>query len=155
MVAGRDYRSVRVFFTSLLVLSAAWTAAAPRGQTSNNGSVSGRVTLTKRIRGTALPTATCRAPSRSVPPATPEIHNVVVYLRDPAFRGTPAPRRAEMRQTGETFQPHVRIPRGSTVDFERRPALSQRLLAFGRGQLQSRSVPALKRAARRSPSRES
>lgn len=120
MVAGRDYRSVRAFLTFLLVLSAALTAAAPYDQTPNSGSVSGRVTLTKRIRGTALPSTAypSRALARSVPPATPEIRNVVVYLRDPAFRGTPAPRRADMRQTGETFQPHVlAISRGSTVDF--------------------------------------
>jgi plastocyanin len=120
MVAGRVYRSVRSFFTPLLILSAALTAAAPGGQTPNTGSVSGRVTLTRRIRGKALPSTAypSRALRRSEAPATPEIRNVVVYLKDPAFRGALTPRRAEMKQASETFQPHVlAITKGSTVDF--------------------------------------
>lgn len=120
MAAGRNDRSVRAFFTLLLILSAALTAAAPYGQTPNTGSVSGRVTLTKRIRGTALPSTAypSRAVGRSELPATPEIRNVVVYLKDPAVRGALTTKRSEMKQANETFQPHVlAITRGSTVDF--------------------------------------
>ena len=112
--------SVRALFTPLLILSAALAAAAPQGQTSNTGSISGRVTLTKRIRGAALPSTAypSRAVGRREPAATPEIRNVVVYVKDPVFHGPLAAKRAEMRQSNETFQPHVlAITRGSTVDF--------------------------------------
>ena len=52
------------------------------------------------------------------PRALPEIRNVVVYLKDPAWRGTLAAGRASIVQEGETFIPHVlAVTRGSVVDF--------------------------------------
>ena len=51
-------------------------------------------------------------------PVIPEIRNVVVYLKDPGFRGALRTTKSELRQENETFTPHVlAITRGSTVDF--------------------------------------
>src|SRR5438046_7329343 len=94
--------------------------AAPGGQTADTGGIAGRVTLTTKIKGRALPSTAY--PTRAVgthdPTAVPEIKNVVVYLKNVAFRGALAPMRAELRQEHETFVPHVlAVTRGSTVDF--------------------------------------
>lgn len=101
-------------------LLAACFAATPGGQAPDTGSIVGHVTLTTRIKGRALPSTAY--PTRAVgahdPMALPEITNVVVYLKDVAFRGALPPTRAEIRQEHETFLPHVlAITRGSTVDF--------------------------------------
>ncbi|HET6958152.1 MAG TPA: hypothetical protein VFI56_16265 [Vicinamibacterales bacterium] len=94
--------------------------AAPRGQVSDSGAIAGRVTLTARIKGRALPSTAY--PTRAVgahdPMALPEIRNVVVYIKDAAPRGALPVTRSELRQGHETFLPHVlAITRGSTVDF--------------------------------------
>jgi len=48
----------------------------------------------------------------------PEIRNVVVYLKEPGFRGPLATTRVELHQQNETFVPHVlAITKGSTVEF--------------------------------------
>jgi plastocyanin len=102
-------------FISVLLLTTIAAAQAP-----DTGTVSGRVTLTKRIKGTALPSAVYpgRTVTAATPPAISEIRNVVVYVKDAAFRGALPPTRAEMRQERETFVPHVlAITRGSRVDF--------------------------------------
>jgi plastocyanin len=104
----------------IVSLLAALCVAALEGQTPNTGSIVGHVTLTTRIKGRALPSTAY--PTRAVgahdPLALPEITNVVVYLKDVAFRGALPPTRAELRQEHETFLPHVlAITRGSTVDF--------------------------------------
>jgi plastocyanin len=100
--------------------SASKEAPIPRGQTSQTGSITGRVKITARVRGAALPANTY--PSRTVtvqePPRTPELRNVVVYLKDVAYRGTPPAMRRQIRQEHESFVPRVvAITRGSTVDF--------------------------------------
>ena len=105
---------------SLACLIAALLIATPEGQAPDTGSITGHVKLTPKIKGRALPTTAY--PTRAVgahdPTAAPEIKNVVVYLRDVAFRGALPPTRAELRQEHETFVPHVlAITRGSTVDF--------------------------------------
>jgi plastocyanin len=84
------------------------------------GAVTGRVRLTTRIKGAALPSTAypTRAVGTADSQAIPEIKNVVVYLKDAAFRGTLSPARVQMRQEHETFVPHViAITRGSTIDF--------------------------------------
>jgi plastocyanin len=105
---------------SLASLLAALVVAAPGGQAPDTGSIFGRVTLTTRIKGRALPSTAY--PTRAVgvhdPTAVSEIRNVVVYLKDVAFRGALPPTNAKLRQEHETFLPHVlAITRGSTVDF--------------------------------------
>jgi plastocyanin len=95
-------------------------AAAPGGQVPNTGSIAGHVRLTPRIKGRAL--ASTAYPTRAVgaydPPALPEIQNVVVYLKDVAFRGPLPTAKAELRQEHETFIPHVlAITKGSAIDF--------------------------------------
>ena len=94
--------------------------AAPRGQAPETGIIAGHVKLTPRIKGRALPSTAY--PTRAVgahdPTSVPEIKNVVVYLKNAAFRGALPPTRSELRQEHETFLPHVlAITRGSTVDF--------------------------------------
>ena len=83
------------------------------------GSITGHITLTTRIRS---PLPANAYPSRTIgkheAPTAPEIRNVVVYLKDPQFRGTLPASRVELRQQNETFVPHVlAITKGSTVEF--------------------------------------
>jgi plastocyanin len=95
-------------------------AAAAGGQSADTGRVSGHVRLTARIKGSALPSTAypTRAVGTSDTHAIPEISNVVVYLKEVAFRGAASPVRAVLRQEHETFVPHVLpIMRGSTVEF--------------------------------------
>jgi plastocyanin len=106
-------------FLSITSLLAAFVTA-PGGQLADTGSITGHVKLTPKIPGRALPSTAY--PTRAVAPhdptAVPEIKNVVVYLKDVAFRGALPAGKAELRQEHETFLPHVvAISRGSTVDF--------------------------------------
>jgi hypothetical protein len=90
-----------------------------QGDTPLPGTIAGHVRLTK-IRGAALP-ATAYAP-RAVAPAAPapypEIRNVVVYLKNVAYKGRLPVMRRDIVQKGETFVPRVlAITRGSSVGF--------------------------------------
>jgi plastocyanin len=76
--------------------------------------------LTSKLPG--RPLATSAYPRRGVgdndAPAIPEIRNVVVYLKDPTYRGAPPVKNAELRQEHESFLPHtIAITRGSSVGF--------------------------------------
>jgi len=109
-------RSVLAIASLLTVLF----IATAGGQGPDTGSIAGKVTLTPRIKGRALPSTAypTRAVATHDPTATPEIKNVVVYLKDVAFHGALPPTKAELHQEHETFLPHViAITRGSTVDF--------------------------------------
>ena len=99
--------------------------AGPRAQTTEPGagtgfgSIAGRVRLTARIRS-PLPSNVypSRTIGKHIAPAIPELRNVVVYLKDAAFRGVLRTTKSELRQEDETFVPHVlAITRGSTVEF--------------------------------------
>lgn len=97
------------------------TVAALRAQTTEpgTGTIAGHVKLTARVRS---PLASNVYPSRTIGkhagPNIPEIRNVVIYLKDPAFHGTLKTTKSELRQEDETFVPHVlAITRGSTVEF--------------------------------------
>jgi hypothetical protein len=103
----------------LAVAALAVLVAVPAGQTPETGSVTGHLKLT-RVRGTPLPSNVYqpRAVTRHAPPPRPEIRNVVVYLKDVAFRGTLPVSREVIRQEDESFVPRVvAITRGSTVEF--------------------------------------
>ncbi len=94
-------------------------AGTPRAQPGETGSIAGHIKLTAKVRA---PLAANAYPSRAIgkheAPAIPEVRNVVVYLKDPPFRGTLPVSRVELHQQNETFVPHVlAITRGSTVDF--------------------------------------
>ncbi len=94
--------------------------AAPGAQIVETGSILGEVKLKPNAGGSALPSTAY--PTRAVGPRTthpiPETTNVVVYLKDAAFRGTLPARRAEIRQEHETFLPHVvALTRGSSLEF--------------------------------------
>jgi plastocyanin len=86
---------------------------------SEAGRVTGRVRLT-RARGTPL--ASNVYPARVVQqhddPSLPELRNVVVYLKDVAFKSTLPASHREIKQQAEEFVPRVlAITKGSTVDF--------------------------------------
>jgi hypothetical protein len=109
----------RTLATAVLLLTLT-VPAAPRGQAADTGSIVGKVMLTTKIRGAALPSTAY--PTRAIGPTdarpSPEMKNVVVYLKDVAPRGPLPVRRAEMHQEHEAFVPHVlTITRGSIVDF--------------------------------------
>ena len=94
--------------------------AVSSGQAPDAGTVTGRVTLTTRVRGAALPSNAYqpRAVGRHQPGSTPEIKNVVVYLRNVPFRGTLPPARHVIEQRNETFVPRVlAVTRGAVVAF--------------------------------------
>jgi plastocyanin len=83
------------------------------------GRLEGRVILS-HVRGTRLP-STAYAP-RAVGPrtttSTPEIRNVVVYLKRAPFTSALQVSRHEILQEGESFAPRVlAITQGSTVGF--------------------------------------
>lgn len=91
-----------------------------RGQAPASGSITGRVTLTTRMRG--VPISTSAYAARTVndqrPPASPEMRAVVVYLKDATAAGNLPISTAEIRQEHESFSPRVvAITRGSTVNF--------------------------------------
>jgi plastocyanin len=106
--------------TILTVPVALLLVSALGAQAPETGTITGRITLKPRLSSAALPSTAY--PTRAVGPRSthpiPEIKNVVVYLKDPAFRGTLPARTAEMQQEHETFVPHVlALTRGSTVEF--------------------------------------
>jgi len=102
------------------VVALALLAAAPVGQQPGSGTITGHVKLTSRVRGTPLPSNAYqpRAINRREPGSTPEIQNVVVYLKNVTVRGSLRPMHAEITQQHEAFMPRVlAVTRGSTVDF--------------------------------------
>jgi plastocyanin len=83
------------------------------------GTIAGHIRLTTKVRA---PLPANVYPTRSISkhdaPPTPEIQNVVVYLKDAVFHGTLPVARVELHQQNEMFVPHVlAITRGSTVEF--------------------------------------
>ena len=101
------------------ILAPVVPSRAQASQSEATGTIFGHIKLTTHVRA---PLPANAYPSRSIgkheASAIPEIRNVVVYLKDPPFRGTLPTTRAELRQQNETFVPHVlAITRGSTVEF--------------------------------------
>jgi plastocyanin len=95
-------------------------AAVPAGQAPDVGTITGRVQLTARVRGTPLPPNVYqpRAVQKHNRGSIPEIKNVVVYLKGAAFRGMMPTTAAAIRQEHEEFVPRVvAIARGSAVVF--------------------------------------
>ena len=114
-----QFGPVRVFGLSLLLaLAAAGLPTGNRPAAQQTATVRGRVVIDIPPGGRRPSSA---YPSRAVaqaqlaPPS--EVENVVVFLKDAPARPVP-PRRAAIRQRGETFVPRViAVPVGSTVDF--------------------------------------
>lgn len=114
----------------MAALLATMVLAAPAGlpvraqspqDSAGTGTVVGRVRLTTRIKGAALPSTAypTRAVNAADPQPLPEIKNVVVYLTGVAAPGGGvAAATKQLRQQHETFLPHVlAVQRGTTVDF--------------------------------------
>jgi plastocyanin len=102
----------------LLALAAAGLPTGNRPAAQQTATVRGHVVIDIPPGGRRPSSA---YPSRAVaqaqlaPPS--EVENVVVFLKDAPARAVP-PRRAAIRQRGETFVPRViAVPVGSTVDF--------------------------------------
>jgi plastocyanin len=108
-----------VLLHAVALVCVAAATALPVAQTAETGAIAGHVKLTARVRA-PLPSNVypARAIGKHNAPSIPEIRNVVVYLKDAAFRGTLRTTKSELRQENETFVPHVlAITRGSTVEF--------------------------------------
>lgn len=93
--------------------------SAVRGEIAT-GSITGRVTLTTRMRGTPISTNAYapRAIDHQALPASPEMRAVVVYLKDVKFTDELSTSTVQIRQEHESFSPRVvAITQGSTVDF--------------------------------------
>ena len=88
-------------------------------QPQDTGSIAGHIRLTAKVRAPLPANAyPSRAIGRHEAPTTPEVRNVVVYLKEPGFKGALPASRVELHQENETFVPHVlAITKGSTVDF--------------------------------------
>ncbi len=107
----------RLSFVAILLVCS-W--APPVRTAPETGAVSGIVRLTSKIRGNPLPTAayTPRAVDRHQPPATPEIRNVIVYLKSVDYDGPLQATAREIVQEHEAFVPRaLAVTRGSTVSF--------------------------------------
>jgi len=101
-------------------VTALLAVAGSSSQLPEGGTISGKVTLTTAVRGVPLASNAYqpRAVGRHEHGRTPEIQNVVVYLKDAAFkRALPASRQV-VEQRNETFVPRVTaVTRGSVVAF--------------------------------------
>lgn len=87
---------------------------------SGTGAITGRVTLSRKMRGVPIPTNAyaSRSVTRQTPPPSPEMRSVVLYLTDAKAREPLPTMQATIRQENETFFPRVlAITRGSTVAF--------------------------------------
>ena len=108
---------MRVLAGTVITLLA---VAGSSGQVPDGGVIAGRVVLTTAVRGGPL--ASNAYQPRSIgshqPARTPEIQNVIVYLRDPALKGAARVARHVIEQKNETFAPRVlAVTRGSVVSF--------------------------------------
>ena len=84
------------------------------------GTISGRVTLTTRMRGVPISTNAYapRAVTHQATPSAPEMRSVVLYLKDVRYKAPLPVSHAQIRQEDESFSPRVvAITRGSTVEF--------------------------------------
>lgn len=105
---------------ALTVAASFALVAALAGQSPDSGTITGRVKLTSRVRGTPLPSNVYqpRSVANHDTIVVPEIKNVVIYLKDVKFKGVLQVSHQEIRQEHEAFVPRVvAITRGSTVDF--------------------------------------
>lgn len=98
----------------------ATAGASTINSAGGTGTITGRVTLTRRMRGIPIPTNAyaSRSVARQTPPPSPEMRSVVLYLRDVTYSEPLPAMRAAIRQENETFFPRVvAVTRGSTIDF--------------------------------------
>lgn len=112
-------RGVLTGLAAMSLLSIA-LSAGPGGDALDVGIVSGRVKLTSRVRGVPLPSNVYqpRGVHRHDAGSTPEIKNVVVFLKNAAYRGALPAGHGVIEQQDEAFTPRVlAVTRGSTVDF--------------------------------------
>jgi plastocyanin len=118
--ASRRSAVRRLSAASVLVVCALTLPPHTRGETGPLGSITGHVTLTSRMRGTPIGTATYapRGVTHQAMPTAPEMRNVVVYLKGVTYTEPLQPMHAQIRQENESFSPHVlAVTRGSTVEF--------------------------------------
>ena len=105
-------------------------------QAPQAGAIAGRVTLTTAVRGVPLASNVyqTRAVGRHEPGPTPEIQNVVVYLKDISFKGALPSARYVVEQRSETFVPRVlAVTRGSAVSFPNADPYFHNVFSLSRG----------------------
>jgi plastocyanin len=106
-------------------------------QSQQTGSVTGRVTLTSRMRGIPISSngyATRSVGRQAVAPVAPEMSSVVLYLSGFVYHGALAASRVQIRQGDEAFSPRVvAITRGSTVDFPNFDPFFHNVFSLSRG----------------------
>ena len=120
--ARRTNARARAFLFPLVAALVAIAVATPVSQSvpATAGSVTGRVTLTSRMRGVPISTNAYlpRGVAGQQPATAPEMRSVVVYLKGVTPNSPVPASRAEIRQEHESFAPRVlAVTRGSTVDF--------------------------------------
>jgi plastocyanin len=101
-------------------VTALLAVAGSSSQLPERGAITGKVTLTTTVRGVPLASNVYqpRAVGRHEPGRTPEILNVVVFLKDASFKGALPTSRQVVEQVNETFVPRVvAVTRGSVVAF--------------------------------------
>jgi plastocyanin len=121
---------------AVALASVAWLFPAVAAQTMETGNVTGRVTLTRRIRGVPLASSVYqpRAVSRHNPDATPEMSNVVVYLKSATFAGALPTTRSQIRQVDESFSPRVSVvTRGSVIEFPNNDPIFHNVFSLSSG----------------------
>lgn len=106
----------------LLAFAAAFALAgtALHAQLPAAGTIAGRVVLTGRVRGSALPSSIYqpRTVAHHRPAGAAEITNVVISLADGRLDGPLPPTPREIQQVHEEFVPRVvAVTRGSSVAF--------------------------------------
>lgn len=106
--------------TILFAAACLLLASARPDAGAEHGTITGRVLLTTKIRGAAMPSTIYqpRVVGTHAVPAIPEIRNVVVSLKNVAFKGELPTTHHEVRQEHEMFVPRVlAVTKGSIVEF--------------------------------------
>jgi plastocyanin len=116
-------------------VAAALVALLASGQPSDTGTVTGHIRLTTRVRGTPLASNAYqpRNIGRHDSASTPEIKNVVVFVKDAPVRGPLRASRYSIEQRNEAFVPRVlAITRGSVVEFPNGDAFFHNVFSLSR-----------------------
>ena len=126
-------------------VTALLAVAGSAASSPESGTIAGKVTLTAAVRGAPLASNAYqpRAVGRHEPGRTPEIQNVVVYLKGVDFKGA-LPASRQVSGAGErSFVPRVIVvTRGSVVEFPNGdPYLPQRVFPVACGHVRSRTLP--------------
>jgi plastocyanin len=117
-------------------VTALLAVAGSSSQLPERGTITGKITLTTAVRGVPLASNVYqpRAVGRHEPGRTPEILNVLVFLKDASFKGTLPASRQVVEQVNEAFFPRVvAVTRGSVVAFPNGDPYFHNVFSLSRG----------------------